>query len=352
MGHQRVPAFVVRKDPLLLLRHHSLLLQAADHAFHRGFEVRVADVLQLLSARKDGRLVDDVREICAGEAGRLARDLYEVHVGGEWFPARVHAQDRFAPREVRWWDEHLTVEAARTQERGVEILQTIRGAHDDHLVAGTKAVQLDEQLVQRLVLFTVEAVAGALCPDRIELVDEDDRRRVLARLVEELADARGAEAGEHLHEGGCALRKERGARLVRDRLGEQRLARSRRPVQEDAFGHTCAQSLEALRMPQEVHDLHQLCANFLDTSDVAPRHRRTRAGGHVSRADARHHPQRSPEQEDDQACEDEEAEREPVHGPLAEFVQQPPHVRHDTAIGAPALSLERGTRSTFGFAAN
>ena len=63
-----------------------------------------------------------------------------------------------------------------------------------------EAVELDEQLVERLILLAVEAVAGALRADGVELVDEDDRRRVLARLGEELADARGAEAGEHLDE--------------------------------------------------------------------------------------------------------------------------------------------------------
>jgi hypothetical protein len=70
----------------------------------------------------------------------------------------------------------------------------------------------------------VTAARGA---DRVELVDEDNRRRVRARLLEELADPRGAEAGEHLDERRGALGVERGARLVRHRLGEQRLARAR-----------------------------------------------------------------------------------------------------------------------------
>ena len=63
-----------------------------------------------------------------------------------------------------------------------------------------EAVQLDEQLVERLVLLAVEAAAGARRADGVELVDEDDRRRVLARLGEELADPGRAEAGEHLNE--------------------------------------------------------------------------------------------------------------------------------------------------------
>ena len=39
-----------------------------------------------------------------------------------------------------------------------------------------EAVELDEELVQRLVLLAVEAVAGPRGADRVELVDEDDRR--------------------------------------------------------------------------------------------------------------------------------------------------------------------------------
>ncbi len=61
--------------------------------------------------------------------------------------------------------------------------------------------------------------------DGVELVDEDDRRRVLARLFEELADPGGTEPGEHLDEGRGARRVEVRARLVRGGLGEQRLAR-------------------------------------------------------------------------------------------------------------------------------
>ena len=71
--------------------------------------------------------------------------------------------------------------------------------------------------------------------DGVELVDEDDRRRVLARLVEQAPDARGAEAGEHLDERRRRLREELGARLVRDGLRQQRLAGAGRAVQQDAL---------------------------------------------------------------------------------------------------------------------
>src|SRR5581483_5642923 len=142
---------------------------------------------------------------------------------------------RDAALEIRRRHEHLAIEAPRPEQRLVEILDAVRRAHDDDLVRSVEAVELDEQLVERLILFAVEAVAGALRADGVELVDEDDRRRVLARLLEELANARGAEAREHLDERGRARGVEVRAGLVRDRLREQRLAGAGRPVEEQSL---------------------------------------------------------------------------------------------------------------------
>ena len=99
----------------------------------------------------------------------------------ERLAARVDLEDLLAPGEVGRGDEQLAVEAAGAKQRRVEVLDAVRGGHDDDLVGGREAVELDEQLVQRLVLLAVEAVAAARGADGVELVDEDDRGRVLAR---------------------------------------------------------------------------------------------------------------------------------------------------------------------------
>ena len=65
------------------------------------------------------------------------------------------------PAEIGRSDEHLPVEAAGPQQRRVEVLETVRRAHHDDLVGGREAVELDEELVERLVLLAVEAVARA-----------------------------------------------------------------------------------------------------------------------------------------------------------------------------------------------
>ena len=102
----------------------------------------------------------------------------------------------------------------------------------------------------------------------VELVDEDDRRGVLARLLEELADARGAEPGEHLDERRGALRVEICSRSARDCLGEQRLPRAGRPVQKDAPRHASSEALEALAVAEELHHLFELGLRLVEAGDM------------------------------------------------------------------------------------
>src|SRR6185312_17463754 len=97
----------------------------------------------------------------------------EVDVVGERLPARVDGEDLLAAGEVGRGDEQLPVEPAGPKQGRVEILDAVRRAHDHDLLGGREAVELDQKLVQRLVLLTVEAVAGARGADRVELVDEN-----------------------------------------------------------------------------------------------------------------------------------------------------------------------------------
>ena len=211
----------------------------------------------------------------------------------ERLAARVNARGSTRARRRRAGrHQHLSVEAARSEQRGVEILETVRRGHDDDLVACVEAVELDEELVQRLVVLTVEAAAEARGADGVELVDEDDRGRVLARLLEELADPRSAEAGEHLDERRGALRVEVRSRLARDRLREQRLARARRPVQEDPSRHARAEALEALAIAEELDDLLQLRLRLVEPRHVRPGHLDLRPAHDRRRLRTRHELQR------------------------------------------------------------
>ena len=91
--------------------------------------------------------------------------------------ASVHREDALAAFEIGPVDDDLAVEPAGPQQRGVEHVGPVRRRDQDHAGAHVEAVELDEQLVQRLLAFVVPAAdAGApLAADRVDLVDEHDR---------------------------------------------------------------------------------------------------------------------------------------------------------------------------------
>jgi hypothetical protein len=179
-------------------------------------------------------------------------------------------EDRLTSGEIRRADERLPVEPPRPKQRRIEVLQPVRCPEHDDAVARPESVELDEQLVQRLILLAVEAVAGAGGADGVELVDEDDRGRVLTRLLEELPDPRRTQPREHLDECRGALGVELRAGLVGGGLREQRLPRPRRAVEEHALRHVRAEALESLRIAEELDDLEQLGLRLVGARDVAP----------------------------------------------------------------------------------
>ena len=166
-------------------------------------------------------------------------------------------------------DEHVAIEAASAQQRGVQNLGSVRRRHQDHANARIEAVELDEQLVQRLLALLVrDRTDAARLAQRVQLVDEDDARRLLLRLLEQVAHARRADADEHLDEVGAADREERHPRFAGDGARQQRLARARRSHQHDTLGKRGAQPTEASRRLQELDDLLQLLLGLVDARDV------------------------------------------------------------------------------------
>ena len=164
MGHQGVTALVVGEDPLLLRRDHAALLEPRDHAVHPLLEVVLIEHVGVAPAGGDRRLVADAREVGAGQARRVLCDDPEIDTGRERLAAGVHGEDVAPALQVGGLDQDLAVEAARAQERGIEVSETVRGAHHDDLVARAEPVELDEELVERLVLLAVEGVAARVWP--------------------------------------------------------------------------------------------------------------------------------------------------------------------------------------------
>ena len=268
--HHGVAGLVIGAgDPLVLGHRQRLALDAHQHLVARRVEIDAATMVPAAAHREQRRLVDQVGQVGAGEAGRAAGDLPQVDVGAERHLPRVNPQDLLAPLEVRRADRDLPVEAAGPEQRRIEDVGAVGRRDDDDALVRGEAVHLDEQLVQRLLaLFVAERAAAAAAADRVELVDEDDARRVAAGVLEQLADARGADAGVHLDEVRAAGEEERHARFAGHRSRQQRLAGAGRADQQHALGNAAADRREPAGLAQEVDDLLHFLLRFVDAGDV------------------------------------------------------------------------------------
>ena len=202
--------------------------------------------------------------------GRLAREHLEVDALGHRLALGVHLEDLLAALEVGGVDADLAVEAARAQQRGVEDVGAVGRGDQDDVRLDVEAVHLDEQLVEGLLALVVAAAdaGAAVAADGVDLVDEDDGRRVLLGLLEQVAHAARADTDEHLDEVGTGDRVERHARLAGDGAGEQGLAGSGRAVQQHALRDAGADGLELGRVLQEVLDLLELLDGLVGAGDI------------------------------------------------------------------------------------
>jgi len=115
-----------------------------------------------------------------------------------------------------------------------------------------------------LALIVAAAEPGAaLAPHGVNLVDEDDARRVAFSLIEQIAYPRGADTHEHLDEFGTADAEEWHASLTGHGAGNVRLAGAGRADQQHALGDLRAQRLEALRVLEEGDNFLQFFFGFL-----------------------------------------------------------------------------------------
>src|SRR5438309_7520583 len=105
----------------------------------------------------------------------------------------------------------------------------------------------------------------------IDLVDENDTGRILLTLLEQIAYAARADADEHLDKVRTRDGEKWDVGFACDGARQQRLARSRRSNQQNAFGDAASELLELLRLPQEFDDLLQLFLSFLYSRNIFER---------------------------------------------------------------------------------
>ena len=271
---QGVATLVVGGDLLFVLRNDlGAATWAADHAVGGFFQRVGGNHVAFHTRGQQGGFVQHVFQVRTGHTGGALRQRSQVHVRRQWLALRVDAQELLAPQQV-WvghWD--LSVESAWAQQRWVQHIWPVRSRHEDHAITIAETVHLHQQLVKGLLAFVVAtAHAGAtLASDSVDLVDEDDARRVFLRLLEQVANARGTHTNEHFHEVGTGDAEERHPRFACHGTREQRLTRAGRTVEQHATRDLRAQLFVFLGVGQEIADLVEFLDCFVGTGDVIKR---------------------------------------------------------------------------------
>ena len=230
--------------------------RTAHHTVDGFVDGAVVDQLCVGTRGEKRRFVEHVGEVGARETGGAHSDLMQVHVRHKRLALGVHLQNRLTSGKVRRFHCNLAVESTGAQQGGIEHIGTVRGGNHDEARVVLETIHLNEQLVEGL-LALVHATVGAVATAAthcINLIDEDDGRGVLLRFVEQVTHAGGAEAHEHLHEVRASHRIERHACLACDCTRQQRLAGSRRAIQQHATRDASADLLVFRRILEEVLD--------------------------------------------------------------------------------------------------
>jgi hypothetical protein len=130
-------AFLLRKDP-------GLLLGTGDDPHDPLFELVLGDLLLARAGTQQGGLVDEVREVCSGEARRLTGQGIEVDVPCERLAAGVDLENLLAALAIGAIHRHLTVETARPEQSRIEDVGAVGGGDQDDVVLDLEAVHLDQ----------------------------------------------------------------------------------------------------------------------------------------------------------------------------------------------------------------
>mmetsp|Transcript_399 Transcript_399/g.1076 ORF Transcript_399/g.1076 Transcript_399/m.1076 type:complete len:286 (-) Transcript_399:252-1109(-) len=162
-------------------------------------------------------------------------------------------------------------DAPGAEQRRVEDVDAVGGHQHLDLVGAFKPVELVEELKHRALHLRVAPAAAALHArraDAVNLVHEDDGRRVLPRHHEELAHHAGPLADVLLHKLRPRHADESAVCVVGHRAGQQRLARAWGPVQQHTLGLRDTQALEQLRvLDGQLDDLLDLLDLLVEPTD-------------------------------------------------------------------------------------
>ena len=260
---------LVKGDAALLVSSHylGLLLQSAYNSIYGVKEILLADCLLVVAGCDESCLVADIRNISTREARSLTSQQIYIHGLVNLDRLQVNQEDGLALVQARKIYVDFSVETACAEQGTVEHIHTVGSSQDNHTTVGAETIHLGEQGVKRVLSLIISAhgwVLAAGTTHGVDLIDEDDARRFLLCLAEEVANTRCTYADKHFNEVGTAHREERNASFSSHRLRQKSLTGSWRTYEQGALRNLTTQVGVFLRILQKIHYfLYFLLGTFL-----------------------------------------------------------------------------------------
>ena len=256
---------VSRSAEGLRLRQRQLEILALDPQVLERNPERGAMVRQVAGAAAQpaqAGIAAELHQVGAEEAVGALGDLAEegLRVVGQRHLAGMDFEDLAPAGRIGRADEDLAIEPARAAERRIDRIDAVGGADHDDGVDALEPVHQSQELGDGAGV-RMRAGLAALGRHGVELVDEDDRGRVMAGLVEHAAQIGLGLARIGADHVGAVDVIEARVDLVGDRAGQMRLAGAGRPVKDDAARRADAEMAIDMRIFER--QLHQL-ADQLD----------------------------------------------------------------------------------------
>mmetsp|Transcript_11509 Transcript_11509/g.35189 ORF Transcript_11509/g.35189 Transcript_11509/m.35189 type:complete len:247 (-) Transcript_11509:1875-2615(-) len=204
----------------------------------------------------------------------------EIHLRGQRRVPDAHTKNVL--ELVRAWRPtvHAVGEAARAQKGRIDEIGPVGAGHHEDVGVALHAVELGEQLAHDALVETARsavlaAAARARHTERVQLVEEEQRRTELACAAEDAAQLLLGGAQVRREKFGSAHRDKAqlGAQLVSERLYGQRFADAGSSVQEYATRGIEAECSTALRMAKTPTDaVFESASHLIVTSHLCPAH--------------------------------------------------------------------------------
>mmetsp|Transcript_12041 Transcript_12041/g.21970 ORF Transcript_12041/g.21970 Transcript_12041/m.21970 type:complete len:376 (+) Transcript_12041:820-1947(+) len=274
----RVPPLVVGGEPARLgVEIGRLSLRTHEHLIFCVFEILLGHRVTPPHARVDRRVVDHRGQVGARVAWGPPCQYLAVDVVAKRQLGGVEVEDFRPPPDVGQRHGDVSVEPSSACESFVEHGREVGCGKNYDARVRVEAVKLDQQLVERQAHALL--LLGLSRPsDRVDLVDEDEARRLVFGGGEEVADPTRPYAHIHLLKLGTRGSEEWNAGLASYGFGQESLPCARRPHQQHPPGKLAAEAGEFFGVFEEFYNFLELHLGLLAAHDVFERNR-----AHVAR---------------------------------------------------------------------